>query len=225
VFLYHNFLTEEECEEIVALAESDISRSLVVGDKGQSVESTARTSSGVFLVDSYMKKSPLLRVVEKRIAEWTNLPVENGEAFYLLRYDIGQEYKPHNDFFGRNPDGGPFKNEHGNRYATVLTYLRSPDEGGCTIFPHANLRVPAKKGDSVLFWDLMPSNEGDPSSLHGGEPVISGTKWAMTKWIRECKFWRYEDHLTEEEKIKLEEDEKDVRLKKLKSFSSNIITI
>jgi len=177
LFLYHNFLLPEECDQIVTLASADISRSLVVGNKGEATESTARTSSGVFLTDKFMKNSPLLRSVEKRIAEWTSLPVENGEAFYVLRYEIGQEYKPHTDYFWNDPNGNKYYSTEGNRYATVLTYLHTPDEGGETCFPSLNIRVPAKKGNAVLFWDLSPSNEGDSRAIHGSDPVKKGVKW------------------------------------------------
>jgi len=220
VFLYHNFLTSEECEEIIKIGEGDVSRSLVVGDKGGSVESRARTSSGVFFVDKYMRSSPLLRDVERRISEWTYLPVENGEAFYLLRYEVGQEYKPHTDWFSRGPDGGPFKQPEGNRYATVLTYLRTPDEGGDTIFPNANVRVPAKQGNAVFFYNLDSSNHPDGMALHGGEPVLGGMKWAMTKWIRENKFWRYEDHLSQEEKQQLKEEDSKFRINRQQKIKS-----
>jgi len=67
--------------------------------------------------------------------------------------------------------------------------------------------VPAKKGNSVLFWDLNPSNEGDNRAMHGSDPVKKGVKWAMTKWIRENKFWRYEDNLSEREKKIIEEED------------------
>jgi hypothetical protein len=48
----------------------------------------------------HMTKSAILRDLERRIAEWTHLPVENGESFYLLRYNVGEKYVPHYDFFG-----------------------------------------------------------------------------------------------------------------------------
>jgi len=35
---------------------------------------------------------------------------------------------------------------------------------------------------------MLPDGNVDPKSLHGGNPVIKGTKWAMTKWIREKPF-------------------------------------
>lgn len=99
-----------------------------------------------------MIDSPLLRIIEKRIAEWTQLPVEHGEAFYLIRYCFtqpqnwtdshvryqrGQQYLPHNDYFSNDKDGASFIGTSGNRVATVLTYISSPEQGGETIFPNA----------------------------------------------------------------------------------------
>jgi len=226
LFLYHNFLLQEECDQIIELATNDVSRSMVVGTKGEAAESTVRTSSGVFLVDKYMKNSPLLRDMERRLAEWTKLPVENGEAFYVLRYEIGQEYKPHADYFWNDPGGTKYYANEGNRYATILTYLHTPDEGGETFFPSLNIRVPARKGNSVLFWDLSPSNEGDSRAIHGSDPVKQGVKWAMTKWIRENKFWRYEDNLSEQEKKTIEEEDKEFvkqRSMKLNALRNNKI--
>jgi len=117
-------------------------------------------------------------------------------------------------FFSKSSDGKDHYSSEGNRYATVLTYLHTPDAGGATIFPTANLRVPAKQGNAVLFWDLDPTNKGDYASLHGGEPVEAGTKWAMTKWIRESKYWRFEDNLSEEEKIRISQEDQLFRKKK-----------
>jgi len=186
IFVYHNFLTVKECKEIRAIGEAHVSRSLVVGATGKSEENAARSSSGVFFGRQFMVESPLLRVVEKRIADWTKVPIEHGEAFYLIRYTSGQEYKPHLDWFDEK-NGKSYIGNSGNRIATVLTYLHTPEEGGDTIFPNAKggkLSVQAKAGDAVLFWDFTPNSQPDPNSLHGGSPVIRGEKWSMTKWIR-----------------------------------------
>jgi len=108
--------------------------------------------------------------------------------FYLIRYEIGQQYLPHNDFFARDDSGLKFIGNQGQRIATVLTYLHSPEEGGETIFPNAEggpLLVNATAGDAVLFWSVTPDGKEDHRSLHGGNPVIKGVKWAMTRWIRQ----------------------------------------
>jgi len=71
--------------------------------------------------------------------------------------------------------------------ATVLIYLQPATEGGNTVFPNTNIRVSPKAGDALLFYDLTPTGEGDTNSFHAGEPVIKGSKWALTKWIRQKK--------------------------------------
>jgi hypothetical protein len=125
--------------------------------------------------------------IEKRIAEWSHIPQNNGESMNLLKYELGQEYKPHFDFF----NGEEWTRNVGNRLATVLMYLSDVEDGGETIFPNAEggaIKVKPKAGDAVLFFDLTTENQGDNYSLHGSIPVIKGTKWAMTRWIRERKY-------------------------------------
>lgn len=69
--------------------------------------------------------------IEKRIATWTHLPVENGEPIEVLRYQNGQKYDTHWDYFGgENTDSST-----GDRVATVLMYLSG---NACS---HMSLRV------------------------------------------------------------------------------------
>eukprot|EP01126_Amoeba_proteus_P063879 TRINITY_DN8863_c0_g1_i4.p1 TRINITY_DN8863_c0_g1~~TRINITY_DN8863_c0_g1_i4.p1 ORF type:complete len:261 (+),score=53.06 TRINITY_DN8863_c0_g1_i4:60-842(+) len=160
IFIYHNILTREQCDFIVSIAEADISRSMVVTN-GEAEHSEYRSSSGVFLGERYMKKYPLLRNLERRIAEWTHLPRNQGEVFYLIRYGPGEQYKPHHDFF----DPATASNhigDSGNRIATVLFYLHTPDEGGETLFPETKtgpMEVKARAGDAVLFWEAVVSTQ------------------------------------------------------------------
>merc|ERR1712107_117381 len=86
-FLWRGFLTDEECDYwIQAGLRNGIERSRVVDEK-QDVESSVRTSSGTFLRAT---GDPVLERIEERIAAWAQIPVEHGEPFYLLRYEIGQ---------------------------------------------------------------------------------------------------------------------------------------
>jgi len=211
IFLFHHFMTKEECQEILSLAKGDVARSLVVGEGGKSVESEGRSSSGVFLTRKYMTQSPLLRNIERRISEWTQLPIENGEGFYLIRYEIGQQYKPHYDWFSLDEKGKPHIGSSGNRVATVLSYLQEPEEGGETIFPLADagkIEVKVNTGDAVLFFDYTPSGEPDHKALHGSNPVIKGEKWSMTKWLRprvSRASWKWELPQKEDEELTAEE--------------------
>eukprot|EP01128_Nolandella_sp_AFSM9_P009906 TRINITY_DN660_c0_g1_i3.p1 TRINITY_DN660_c0_g1~~TRINITY_DN660_c0_g1_i3.p1 ORF type:complete len:297 (+),score=41.14 TRINITY_DN660_c0_g1_i3:463-1353(+) len=206
VFIFHNLLSDAEADHIVAIANNSVTASEVVGATGKSVQDNARTSSGVFMEFTHMLESPVLRDLERRIAEFTHLPVENGESFYVLRYQEGQQYVPHMDWFDESPAGQVHIGDSGNRFATVLTYLAEPEQGGETHFPKINLKVPVVKGDAVLFYDMLPDGTGDEMSLHGGSSVEKGVKWAITKWIRQKKshsYWRqYADEVQREKAVR-----------------------
>jgi hypothetical protein len=51
----------------------------------------------------------------------------------VLKYKLGQEYQAHFDYFFHEEGTA----NGGNRMATVLLYLNTPDEGGETVFPIA----------------------------------------------------------------------------------------
>lgn len=196
-FIYHNFLTKEECNYLISLAKPHMQKSTVVdSETGKSKDSRVRTSSGTFLARGRDKK---IRDIEKRIADFTFIPAEHGEGLQVLHYEVGQKYEPHFDYF---MDEFNTKNG-GQRIATVLMYLSDVEEGGETVFPAAKgnfsavpwwnelsecgkegLSVKPKMGDALLFWSMKPDASPDPSSLHGGCPVIKGNKWSATKWMR-----------------------------------------
>jgi prolyl 4-hydroxylase len=50
------------------------------------------------------------------------------------------------------------------------------------------MRVHPRKGDAILFYSLQSDNQLDPTSLHGGCPVVAGEKWSATKWMRVGKY-------------------------------------
>ncbi|KAK4261716.1 hypothetical protein QN277_004675 [Acacia crassicarpa] len=196
-FVYHNFLTKEECEYLIEIAQPHMHKSTVVdSETGKSKDSRVRTSSGTFLARG---RDKIVRNIEKRIADFTFIPVEHGEGLQVLHYEVGQKYEPHYDYF---QDEFNTKNG-GQRIATVLMYLTDVEEGGETVFPSAKgnfssvpwwnelsdcgkkgLSIKPKQGDALLFWSMRPDASLDPSSLHGGCPVIKGNKWSSTKWLR-----------------------------------------
>lgn len=136
-FVYHNFLSDEECEHLKALAKKRLTKSTVVDNKtGKSVDSTVRTSSGTFLARG---EDEVVKAIEKRISLVTMIPEENGEAIQILKYVDGQKYEPHTDYFHDKYNARP--ENGGQRVATVLMYLSTPEEGGETVFPYAEKKV------------------------------------------------------------------------------------
>ncbi|KMT17166.1 hypothetical protein BVRB_2g040760 [Beta vulgaris subsp. vulgaris] len=201
-FLYKGFLSEEECDHLIKLAKDKLEKSMVAdNDSGESIPSEVRTSSGMFLKKS---QDDVVARIEGRIAAWSFLPPENGEAMQVLRYELGQKYEPHFDYFHDKVN----QQLGGHRIATVLMYLSNVEKGGETIFPNSEgkLQQPKNdswsdcakggyavrpyKGDALLFFSLHPDATTDSLSLHGSCPVIEGEKWSATKWIHVRSFDR-----------------------------------
>ncbi|KAL8160750.1 hypothetical protein V2J09_002287 [Rumex salicifolius] len=200
-FVYHNFLSKEECEYLIELAKPHMLKSEVIdNDSGKGIDSRVRTSSGTFLP---RERDKIVSDIEKRIADWTFIPVDHGEGLQVLHYEAGQKYEPHYDYFMDE-----FSTVNGGqRIATVLMYLSDVEQGGETVFPDikvnqsdvpdwnklskcgkGGMSIRPKMGDALLFWSMKPDGHLDPLSLHAGCPVIRGNKWSSTKWMRVNEF-------------------------------------
>jgi prolyl 4-hydroxylase len=180
-----NFLSDEECDGLIEGAKPRMARSLTVETQTGGEELNAdRTSNGMFYARA---ENELIARIERRLAQLTRWPVENGEGLQILHYRPGAEYKPHYDYFDPSEPGTPtILKRGGQRVATIIMYLHEPAKGGGTVFPDVKLEVAPKRGNAVFF----SYNRAHPSthSLHGGAPVIEGEKWIATKWLREGKF-------------------------------------
>lgn len=175
-----NVLSLEECDQLIKYSENHLRPSEVIDHKtGERKLSTGRTSKGAYF---QLNESALIAKIEKRIAEITDYPVENGEGLQVLHYEVGEEYKAHFDYFPVN------KVDHqngGQRVGTFLLYLNDVEAGGNTIFPKINLSITPKKGAAVYFHYANNKGEMDRLSLHSSIPVTKGEKWVATKWIRQ----------------------------------------
>jgi prolyl 4-hydroxylase len=69
--------------------------------------------------------------------------------------------------------------------ATVVIYLREPEQGGDTYFPELELSVRPRRGSAVYFEYANARGELDSRCLHAGTPVLRGHKWIATKWLRQ----------------------------------------
>ena len=200
-YLYRGFLKTAECDYIIQNAEPKLVKSTVVDNEtGKSVPSTIRTSDGSFIARG---GDDVVADIERRIAEWSHVPVDHGEGLQVLRYAPGQKYEAHMDSFSDSFNTEESKG--GQRVATVLMYLSTPERGGETVFPRAaekphafdeafsecarrGVAVKARKGDALLFWSTDASGALDVKSTHAGCPVQEGVKWSATKWMHVGSF-------------------------------------
>ncbi|KAL6749839.1 hypothetical protein V8C86DRAFT_2832280 [Haematococcus lacustris] len=195
IFLYKGILTDDECDSLISSATPRLARSGVSdANTGEGKLSDIRTSSGMFFSRA---ENPTIAAIEERLARWLMVPVGNGEGIQVLRYEDGQKYSPHHDYFSF--DGAD--NNGGNRMVTVLMYLSDVIAGGETVFPKVpapagqtaaagysecamqGLAYKPRKGDAIAFWSINSDGRFEPRSLHGSCPVIKGTKWSATKWV------------------------------------------
>ena len=124
----------------------------------------------------FSSQDEIVARIESRIAAWTFLPLgklyklfdvlsfiylwneaciiskllfcsDNGEPIQILRYENGQKYEPHFDFF-QDPGNIAIG---GHRIATILMYLSNVEKGGETVFPNSPV---------LLFWNINRSHPG-----------------------------------------------------------------
>lgn len=172
-------LTAEECDALIAQSRPRLQRSLTVDVEGRHQTDERRTSQGMFF---RIGETPLVQTIEQRIAGLLDIPVDHGEGLQILHYLPGQEYEPHYDWFDPSQPGfSAVTARGGQRIASVVMYLNTPEEGGGTGFPALGLTVTALRGSAVYF----AYDTGDTASLHAGLPVLRGEKWIATKWLRE----------------------------------------
>src|SRR6185312_247604 len=174
-----NILDEAECAELIELARPRLARALTVDDDGRQQVDQRRTSEGMFFT---IGELPLIARIEQRLAGLLGLPANHGEGLQILHHRPGQEYEPHFDWFDPAlPGYDSITRAGGQRIASVVMYLNTPELGGGTAFPELGLTVTARRGTAVYF----AYEGGDQQSLHAGLPVICGEKWIATKWLRE----------------------------------------
>jgi prolyl 4-hydroxylase len=179
VVIFDNFLSLEECAELIDGVLDKIEPSTVVDETAQkSVPHPARTSSGSYY---HRGQTELVARIEDRISKLLNWPVENGEGLQVLKYEIGQEYRPHNDYFGSvTPVNG------GQRVGTFIMYLNTPTAGGGTSFPDSGFEITPQAGSALFF--SYKNADSSSKTLHAGLPVLEGEKWIATKWLRERRY-------------------------------------
>ena len=174
-----NFLSYEECDKLIERIDESNTRSSVAGSgSDQSKYDSARTSS-----TSNLGKEELSVSIQTRIAKELNIDLIRGEDLQGQKYDPGQYFRPHNDFF----EGDSYTNHclhSGNRTHTFMIYLNDDFEGGETNFPDLETSVKPEKGKAVWWYD-MKDGELQRDTLHEGSDVISGSKYIVTSWWRE----------------------------------------
>ena len=182
LYVMDDFLDAETCRQMCTkIDEGSYPSPLYEKDKHEDV----RTSYSCNL-DSY---DPLIVEIDARIATLLGIDKVHGEPLQGQRYEEGQRFREHADFFYIDqPYWAEYEPHGGQRTWTAMIYLNEPEAGGATRFKLLDFQVEPKLG-RVLIWNNMAADGSpNPWTLHEGLPVDRGTKYIVTKWYRERQF-------------------------------------
>lgn len=180
--VYDNVLSAFECNYIVKRFSPMLEPSMIVDPiTGKGRVDSVRTSQVAIIFPEVADW--ITRKIDLIVAHLTDTKVTQGEALTLLRYEDGQEYKPHYDAFSVGEDAVIFQ-DGGQRVKTALIYLNTLEEGGATYFPKLNKRVAPVLGSMLVFPNVDSNGDTLINSYHAGEKITTTNKWLVTKWIR-----------------------------------------
>lgn len=125
----------------------------------------------------------LYRRLNQRLEDCTGLNKRGTESIQMNNYGVGGHYAWHYDSLYYNAVDLDYYPD--DRIATWMFYLNDVKEGGNTVFPRLNISLPPRKGAAVFWYNLHPSGVLDYRTLHGGCPILQGTKWVANMWVHE----------------------------------------
>lgn len=176
-----DFISSTEADAILEAGGGNFHRSLA-GDGVNDV----RTSSTSWC-ERQCSQNEVIERVELRVQNLTGIPRANSEWMQVLRYEVGQFYKRHNDM------NAPRSSPWGPRMLTAYMYLNdqeTSDGGGETDFPRLNVTLRPVKG-TLAIWPSVISTDlfsREDRTDHEAMPVKRGVKYGANLWIHMFDF-------------------------------------
>jgi prolyl 4-hydroxylase len=161
---------QHEADAVIAHCERRMRRARVTPDSGKGGEASAgRTNYSTWLRHD---SDPCVAAVVQKIVALVGRPAATAEALQVIHYSETQQYRQHWDAYCPDARGKAACANGGNRLVTALLYLRQPNGGGGTYFPHLDIRVQPIQRSLLVFHNCYPgSRTPHPDSKHAGEPV------------------------------------------------------
>lgn len=172
-----NFLTEEECEEIIFISER-----MSPWDNANSAFWDNKVLNDLTIYDKVSKElgSFLFNVRDRIAAEIKKHYHLDAEVYsdvqQIVRWTPGMQMSPHSD----NMENTEAHEHHKHRAFGVVIYLNDNYEGGETYYPQHNLSIFPKIGRLAIH----PSDTGH---MHGVGLVGGQTRYTMVS------FWTFDE--------------------------------
>jgi prolyl 4-hydroxylase len=208
-----NFLTDEECDEMISQTKTAIEDkegkgySLLADDEYGDEQGGACQSTQAWCDPDDCLQEPVLKRAWKKMEELVDLPFDtHTENVHFIQYVPGQKY-------GRHTDAIPneYKSLYGPRLFTLLFYLNdiADGNGGQTCFPLIErsdgrvddpICIQPRRGRAVIWPNIKneipEGGEGIPEDLtwHEAHGIQEGYKFAGTVWYH-LRNYSYADEI------------------------------
>ena len=170
-------LSPQECQELIAAIDQKLVPSTVT--RGDSSYRTSRTCH------LHGSDAELAARLDQRLADLFGVDPRLSEPLQGQRYDPGQYFKEHTDWFAPGTDEfATHTQPGGQRTWTVMIYLNTVSQGGQTCFKRLGRCFTPVQGLALAWNNLMADGTPNHFTLHEAMPVEEGSKWVITKWFR-----------------------------------------
>eukprot|EP01084_Bolivina_argentea_P279225 477348_1 len=162
IFGINNILSHKECDIIIKLINFQLNKNKTV--------TMHQKNNGPSFYRLYRNKHLIFDNIFCRIGDILDIDEKLLNIFCATYYNANTEMIGHYDQCN----------------CTLIIYLNnvSIDQGGRTIFPKANMKLHAGKGNALLFYSKKYNlKEVDPFSFHSGGKLLYGKKYIiMLQW-------------------------------------------
>jgi hypothetical protein len=180
VFLIHEYLTSEECRELIGRSEATgYGDAPITTAHGFVMRPDIRNNERVMSDDPGLASLLFERARPHLPAEWYGWTLAGiNERFRFYRYDVGQKFDWHTDGYYERPNGE-------RSQLTFMVYLNEGFVGGSTLFEvlSRTIDVVPRTGMALVFKHKL---------LHTGAEVRAGRKYVL----RTDVMYREDDKVT-----------------------------
>ncbi|CAJ1371738.1 unnamed protein product [Effrenium voratum] len=206
IYVADGFLSHQECDVLRSQVAGRLEPAKVVEKEENKYDQQAkvRNNKQIWLNRTEERDLPEVFHILKRMHRAALIPEDDAEALQIGHYSVEEKYETHQDSDPRSGVARP---------ATMIVYLNDVEEGGETLFPLSHrrecnmrwrrdaegnqrfgiqnccdredlLRISAKKGRAVLFFNHDMGGDRDILAEHAACPVKQGEKWIAQRWFR-----------------------------------------
>jgi prolyl 4-hydroxylase len=178
IFAIGQFVSPEECAHLMTMIDRVALPSRTFDPENETRYRTSY-SGDVDPGDSFV------RMIERRLCDLLGIDPAWGETVQGQRYQPGQEFQAHYDWFDTKAGYWPGEvRRGGQRSWTAMAYLNDVTDGGATVFDRIAVSVQPQAGALLVWNNMLPDGSPNADVRHAAQPVGSGVKYVITKWFR-----------------------------------------